>query len=518
MGPNKSCNLLVLSMLLIQVFFLSNTSAASPNQSEPITIEQPDGMIFEDKLHINGSSTTALQNYDWYLIDIFTDNQTVLESGKLSTVSSISEGHWEWTLQLNVSNYDCTCRILVAQVGDQHLSQYNSRIVYIGTLNHSPYIHPVNLMYESSSLYDYLLADNSLSITIPVVIPPSSLDEIIVKVDVCKAPNHVCKDLKVAFTEFNFSILDNEIVLVLKPEIVDLSDGFWKFEITVLDKFLRSSNVETISLLIDQNLPYVEVSSDVLNLNDLSESTPVIYENENISFSARIDDGYEGSDNILTWTLVQPDGSRRGLSIYETISESMVTITPDIPGQWSVELLVRDTSGRLLQSTHQFEVVNLVPNVVVELDSLILSNNSTIVVELNGDWELNSSSSSDSQNDQNTLKSTWLVNGIPLSTDGKVLNSSSFDGQGIYYVRLVIEDDNGAFSELEFQLNIEDSSIEHSDTLNRQLIVLSFVISLFIGGSLCIYIARGKGQQTSVPKWTKIPQNESEKDLELDKL
>jgi hypothetical protein len=110
------------------------------------------------------------------------------------------------------------------------------------------------------------------------------------------------------------------------------------------------------------------------------------------------------------------------------------------------------------------------------------------------------------------------VNGIPLSTDGKVLNSSSFDGQGIYDVRLVIEDDNGAFSELEFQLNIEDTSIAHSHTINRQLIVLSFVISLFIGGSLCIYIARGKGQQTSVPKWTKIPQNESEKDLELDKL
>ena len=197
----------------------------------------------------------------------------------------------------------------------------------------------------------------------------------------------------------------------------------------------------------------------MLNLNDLSESTPVIYENENISFSARIDDGYEGSDNILTWTLVQPDGSRRALSTNETISESMITITPDTPGEWSVELLVRDTSGRLLQSTHQFEVVNLVPNVIVELDSLILSNNSSIVVELNDDWELNSSSSSDSPNDIDTLKSTWLVNGVPLSTDGKVLNSSSFDGQGIYDVRLVIEDDNGAISELEFQLNIEDSSM-----------------------------------------------------------
>ena len=172
----------------------------------------------------------------------------------------------------------------------------------------------MNLVFESSSLYDFLLADNSLSITIPVVVPSTSLDEIIVKLDVCIAPNNVCKDPLVSFNEFSFSILDSEIVLVLDPEVVELSDGFWKFEITVLDKFLRSSNVETISLLIDQNSPLVEVSCDVLNLNDLSESTPVIYENENISFSARIDDGYEGSDNILTWTLVQPDGSRRALS------------------------------------------------------------------------------------------------------------------------------------------------------------------------------------------------------------
>jgi len=50
------------------------------------------------------------------------------------------------------------------------------------------------------------------------------------------------------------------------------------------------------------------------------------------------------------------------------------------------------------------------------------------------------------------------------------------------------------------------------------LIVLSFVISLFIGGSLSIYIARGKGQQTSVPKWTKNPQNKSEKELEFDEM
>ena len=518
MGPNKSRSLLVLAMLLIQVFFLSNTNATSLNQSESITIEQLDGMTFEEELYINGSSTTSLQNFDWYLIDIFTANQIVLESGKLSTVSSISEGHWEWTLRLNVSNYDCTCRILVAQVGDLHLSPHNNRIVYIGNLNHSPFIHPVELIFESSSLYDFLLADNSLSITIPVVVPPTSLDEIIVKLNVCIAPNNVCKDPLVSFNEFNFSILDSEIILVLEPEIVELSDGFWKFEITVFDKFLRSSNVETISLLIDQNPPIVEVSCDVLNLNDLSESTPAIYENENISFSARIDDGYEGSDNILTWTLVQPDGSRRALSTNETISDTMITITPNTPGQWSVELLVRDTSGRLLQSTHQFEVVNLVPNVIVELDSLILSDNSSIVVELNGAWELNSSSSSDSPNDQNTLKSTWLVNGIPLSTDGKVLNSSSFDGQGIYDVRLVIEDDNGAISEFEFQLNIEDTSIADSENVNRVLIVVSFVISLFIGGSLSIYIARGKSKQTSVPKWTKNPQNKSEKELEFDKM
>ena len=295
-----------------------------------------------------------------------------------------------------------------------------------------------------------------------------------------------------------------------------LSDGFWKFNITILDKFLSSSNVKSFQLLVDENPPLIEVSCDVSDSVSVSESadatvesSPVIFESENISFSARIEDGYDGGDNILTWTLVHPDGSRRAPSNAESISSSMITLSPEIPGQWAVELLVRDTSGRLLQSVHYFEVINKVPSAVVELDSFIISDNFSAKVELGGSWELNSSSSFDSINDQNSLMYTWIIDDKPLANSAQILNSSSFEGEGIYDIRLVVEDDNGAVSQIKFQLLIEELDSDHSPSVLNSWILFSLIFSLLLGGSVAYYALRGKNQQTSVPKWNKKPSEES---------
>ena len=515
---------MVLLMLILQFSFIEKAKASGNNEHLHLTIEQDDGVTFENALFMNGSSEIPLQNFNWYLTDAFQPDSEVLDSGKFSSVSSVSEGHWEWTLEINVSTYDCTCRIQFSPDLINHAS-YNSRIIYLGAMNHSPFIHPFIIDHETSRNYDYLLADSPLSITIPAVIPPTSLDEIIVKLNVCMAPNGFCQERMTDFSEFNYSTSTDGVLLTLMPATVTLSDGFWRFNITILDKFLSSSNVEYFQLLVDENPPQIEVSCDVSQSVSVSESadttvesSPVIFESENISFSARIEDGYDGGDNILTWTLVHPDGSRRALSNTESISNSMITLSPEIPGQWTVELLVRDTSGRLLQSTHYFEVINKAPIAVVELDSFIITENFSAKVELGGSWELNSSLSFDSTNDQNSLIHMWVIDGKPLANSIQILNSSSFDGVGLYDIRLVVEDDNGELSQIEFQLQIEEMDTENPTSILNSWILYSLIFSLLLGGSVAYYALNGKNQQTSVPKWKKKPLEDREIEHEFDEM
>jgi hypothetical protein len=53
-----------------------------------------------------------------------------------------------------------------------------------------------------------------------------------------------------------------------------------------------------------------------------------VHEDEEISFSAVVEDGYIGGENRLTWTLVEPDGSRRAVADSEYVSQSIISIHP----------------------------------------------------------------------------------------------------------------------------------------------------------------------------------------------
>jgi hypothetical protein len=205
----------------------------------------------------------------------------------------------------------------------------------------------------------------------------------------------------------------------------------------------------------------------------------------------------------LTWTLVEPDGTRRAVAEDEYVSGSIISIHPPYSGVWTVELLVRDTAGWLTVSDSQFTVTNIAPTVKVEIDSFVVAPNYTVSLGLDEEWELNSSKSGDTSNDADSLSYTWYVNGNTFLAGKSVIDSSMFTEPGTYEVRLVVEDDNGATSETQFSLSIEDSSASDLKQPSIALVAATVLGSLALGGSLVFVLTRKTAPDTSLPKWEK---------------
>jgi hypothetical protein len=517
MGQSRRYVVFVLVCFMFPLF-QSPLAEAVPNQnSRDLMIYQQNGMVFDEMLYLNGSSSFPLSDLDWHLVLHHSNGSIMpLDSGKLTSVTAVSESQWDWELELNVSSYNCTCELVLTDSIHERPIR-DSRVVYLGSQNHQPFILPfISAHFGLHGQHPlFLLSDGDLELKIPMITPDQSATESFVEIGVCPALNGLCLTEMADYTNFNLSSNTQDLELIFERDNLDLVDGYWLFNITVVDALLRPSNTEHFYLLVDQTPPQVTLACD-LDFTAVTEGSTeslsamnTVEEFSSISFSASVDDGYLGGENILTWTLLLPDGSRRALTSDEKVSNTLIYLNPEIPGTWVVELLVRDTAGRLAHSSVEFEVENLAPVIQIELDSFILTEGSTVTLNDGDVWEINSSKSFDTINDNSDLLHTWYVDGKTLVSGKSTIQSSDFSETGTYDVRLVVQDNDGASTEVSFQIHISDDIT--SNALSSQTLLFSgsviFLAILLLG--VFINSSRKHAHQTKVPKWVS---KESSKD------
>lgn len=505
MRPVKALFFMAVAGLLTSCIPITNATTVDSEGGFIIIHQSSSGLEAQSLLYLNGTSSIALADVEWHLYDLFDNTTLALDSGKLSNVNAVSNGVWKWDLELNVSEYDCTCLIVI---GEQlEYDSDNSRVVYLGTSNHFPYIHEFGNEFQSSERQYYLLSAQDLTVSVPVVLPPHSFNETFVTMHVCSAPSGNCVAEMASFNDFAPTTNNGELSLDFELDSVQLIDGYWLFSMEVTDTLLHTSNTAHFRLLVDRNLPTVVLSSDAQAVEDSSSTEqpttelPMVDEDEEISFSAVVEDGYIGGENRLTWTLVEPDGTRRAVADSEYVSQSIISIHPPFSGTWAVELLVRDTAGWLTVTETQFLVTNVAPVVKVEIDSFVVAPNYTITLGSDEIWELNSSMSTDTTSDAQSLSYTWYVNGNTFLAGKSVLDSEKLSEIGNYEIRLVVEDDNGASSETQFTLILEESSADVQNPPRTALIVTSVLVSLLVGGSIAFTVSRSNSSDSTLPKW-----------------
>ena len=513
MGSSRRYVFFVLVCMLLPLLLSPIVTARSHTDSRQLTIFQDDGLVFEETLSLNGTSNYQLANSNWFLMNLFDEAKSVLATGTLSNVMAIGEGEWAWSLELNVSMYNCTCGFRISDDSPTHPSfQHHgdndgSLIVYLGSNNHQPYILPFNPVGPNMVSDRYLLTNENIELKVPLILPAGLANDTFVHLEVCSVGWIICLDEMVSFDDYLIVQEGRELSLIFEREGLNLSDGYWMFSITVNDALLHSSNIEYFVILIDQNIPTVSLSCDREEINssisngELLPATISIEEFSPISFSAIVTDGYSSGDNILTWTLLLPDGSRRALLPVEIVSENLISVKPDLAGTWSVELLVRDTAGWLVHSSIDFEVYNMVPSIQLELDSFVVTEGSTVSLTEGEEWELNSSKSFDTANDNSDLLYTWYVNGNTFLTGKSTLQSSDFNEPGTYELRLVIEDDDGAQSEVSFDVLISEARTSEDSNVDSMIVSVSIIILLLFITGFLVRTSRRHTGQTTVPKW-----------------
>ena len=488
-------------MLLFTMPFGPVSGAPSDSQISEFQFDffQVDGYHSTDILNLNGTANMPLHTAQWRIHDHQTppESPSLLAGDYLSSVTPSGEQRWSWTLVVDVSQLNCTCVLTIIQ-GDEHHSPRAQIHLYLGETGHRPILQqPVHSTY--------LLAGGELEIDIEAITPSGTLNDSLITFTVCEAPNAVC--LKEPETMKLNSTLSDQLHLRLNASTLPLADGIWKITVVLSDRTLTASNSISYTLQLDRHAPVVVLTSSVeqsqasLAMVDDAPSEPVVYEGEEVFFTAEVTDGYEGESEVLTWSKISPNGQVSTFSEASFITPASVTLLPDVAGEWSVVLLVRDSAGHLVRTTSTFTVTNAAPVAQVFLDGLQIQQDDVLVAPSGDSWVLNASKTTDTSNDVSSLRFQWFVDGTLIQTQGAVFDSAQINTTGSHKMELVVIDDDEAESRLAFSLDIPQDQVSGSEgMLGGNYFTLGLVFIIGVAGLLLAKMGSTE-PETSLPKW-----------------
>ena len=174
-------------------------------------------------------------------------NEDGLKSGDyLTSVTPSGEQRWSWTLVVDVTGMNCTCVLEVHLSGLGHDTPIESIVVYLGDSNHHPVI-------KAPSEPVFLLTAGELVVDIDAISPLGTLDDSVLNIRVCEAPNSVC--LKEAQAMKLNSTISDHIQLLFNASVFPLDDGFWMFSVLLEDRTLTASNEDSLIVQLDRHAP-----------------------------------------------------------------------------------------------------------------------------------------------------------------------------------------------------------------------------------------------------------------------
>ena len=180
---------------------------------------------------------------------------------------------------------------------------------------------------------------------------------------------------------------------------------------------------------------------------------------------------------------------------------SSVSFTPDEAGEWTVELLVRDSAGHLVRASSSIMVENVPPQAHLFLDGLTVNDGDMVMFPQGTDWILNASQSLDTENDLFGLNYRWYVGEELVKNGGATLNSGDFNKTGSHTLRLLVTDDDGAQSELSFTISVpSDSAAGSEGMLGGNPFTLGLVVVFSLSMFLLVRMGRSSPPE-SLPKW-----------------
>ena len=487
----------LLAGLILVTYFLPNIEATNGDLAEVayIDFDDSDGIHFLDSININGTMNFDGHNHSWSIVDLFdldaNDSPKLLLSGTyFDSIIPVEEGLWEWNLMVNLSGLNCTCNLIISSNSSAvNTNQYSSNLlVYLGESNHYPYIAPNSVTHEKIDQ-----ANNSISFT---VITPSdnqndvinSLNQdIILYSSYCQAPSNICLDNPTPIN-LNFTSNGGQLTVFIDQDELSIDDGYWLFDLSIQDQYLRYSNTISSRIVLDLNPPNVELTSK-----------SKVRESESFLVYADIEDYFVGSQISLTWTITDPSGNSRGLLDEESYHNSTIELVLEDSGYWDIQLLVRDSANFIVVENLSVLVYNVIPIVDLSIDGLFISQGDQIFVSQGSSWTLNASTCFDTVNDIDSLEYEWYLDGVKLENSGPILSDKDINLGASKEIMLTIYDDDMDSESLSFTLSPQPSV---DDGLSSKAIIyIGFGLAFLITFAVLIIFLMRAPSTIELPKW-----------------
>ncbi|MGB1487057.1 MAG: hypothetical protein ACPG83_00495 [Candidatus Poseidoniaceae archaeon] len=451
-------------------------------------------------LNLSGDSTVALTSIEITVWNISLPDQwsSVLTSQFLDSVvpyidSETDSTMWSWDQSFDMNSIDCTCYVEISLLQQTDLISFGL-VVYIGDDHHRPILKHLSdeLSYQSSQIFNTQV----INLAFDYLLPPSQYGlleteiSLLAEVRICPAPNAICVGGYTTIPSNNLSIGD-ELELQIDTHSNSIPEGYYLLQVQIQDVYLTLSNNITQYVVFDQTVPNVSLTA----VDQVNESQSIVVDID-------VDDGYIGSNFVITWSITEPDGTPRAVSNSELLDDNRLEFKPTKSGEYRVNALVRDLGGHLVVVNHNVTVFNIAPVAKVRYDGFLIKDGSTITVPASGDWVFSANTSTDSPNDQDLLDFYWFVDGKTLLSGKSYLSSSDIQNSNYREIRIQVVDDDGEIAELSFEVVQQEAEKTASSSNSLLASIVSILFIFFI--SLFVFL-RQRSQSdsnTGFVKWT----------------
>ena len=470
---------IVLLLLVIPMMFVS---ASGDAENEQIIIHQENGILVSNgTLILTGTSNIPLNNATWNLFNFSDDNQNlaVISSGDyLTEVDPIEDNLWTWQLQVNVSEIDCTCFLSVGVY-----DTYSTIYVYIGEDNHRPII--LNIENQPQ-----IITNDDMEFSLDLILPTSHDGPLFAQTNICNSAANFLTCLSDPITANTAVNQDGDnYKLILNLSTNNVYEGNWIVSTRIIDNLLTQSNPISTGFNFDITPPSVNISM-----------RGSIIEGERVDIYANAEDNQDSGEISYTWLYSQPGEEFRGLSTQE--DSSSISLYPELSGNWSVRVEIRDGAGWTNSSQINFSVNNYLPVAKLTIDSMIIENGSSIKVNPDSSWVISANECFDTSNDLDDLTYYWrftseqgteIFTGVEISSELELASE-------IYDVQFIVYDDDSSSSTIEFEIDFTEQMPLNSVPIMIKLIVI-FILS---AGAIVLlkYSNREiKDESNKIPKW-----------------
>ncbi|MGB1364834.1 MAG: hypothetical protein ACPH9F_01845 [Candidatus Poseidoniaceae archaeon] len=451
-------------------------------------------------LNLSGDSTVALTSIEITVWNISLPDQwsSVLTSQFLDSVvpyidSETDSTMWSWDQSFDMNSIDCTCYVEISLLQQTDLISFGL-VVYVGDDHHRPILKHLSdeLSYQSSQIFNTQV----INLAFDYLLPPSQYGlleteiSLLAEVRICPAPNAICVGGYTTIPSNNLSIGD-ELELQIDTHSNSIPEGYYLLQVQIQDVYLTLSNNITQYVVFDQTVPNVSLTA----VDQVNESQSIVVDID-------VDDGYIGSNFVITWSITEPDGTPRAVSNSELLDDNRLEFKPTKSGEYRVNALVRDLGGHLVVVNHNVTVFNIAPVAKVRYDGFLIKDGSTITVPASGDWVFSANTSTDSPNDQDLLDFYWFVDGKTLLSGKSYLSSSDIQNSNYREIRIQVVDDDGEIAELSFEVVQQEAEKTASSSNSLLASIVSILFIFFI--SLFVFL-RQRSQSdsnTGFVKWT----------------